>query len=89
MKSLTGDLEPVEKIKMGRTGGHVRLCRSVRARTLSAALQDSRSLFPIQTRDLTLMVDTQTKPPLEDPLHEREMFANEIAGIAMIHRKSS
>jgi hypothetical protein len=31
------------------------------------------------------MVDTQTKPPLEDPLHEREIFANEIAGIAMIH----
>lgn len=31
------------------------------------------------------MVDTQTKPPLEDPLHEREIFANEVAGIAMIH----
>ena len=43
------------------------------------------SLFPIATRDLTLMVDTQTKPPLEDPLHEREIFANEVAGIAMIH----
>jgi hypothetical protein len=30
------------------------------------------------------MVDTHMKPPLEDPLHEREIFANEIAGIAMI-----
>lgn len=31
------------------------------------------------------MADAQKKPPLEDPLHEREIFANEVAGIAMIH----
>jgi hypothetical protein len=26
-----------------------------------------------------------SKPELEDPLHEREIFANEISGIAMVH----
>ena len=31
------------------------------------------------------MADAQTKPPLEDPLHEREIFANEVTGIAMVH----
>jgi hypothetical protein len=31
------------------------------------------------------MADAQTKPPLEDPLHEREIFANEVAGITMVH----
>ncbi len=31
------------------------------------------------------MPDAQTTPPLEDPLHEREIFANEVAGIAMVH----
>ena len=25
------------------------------------------------------------KPPLEDPLHERELFANEVVGVAAIH----
>ena len=25
------------------------------------------------------------KPPLEDPLHEREIFASDVAGIAFIH----
>jgi hypothetical protein len=24
-------------------------------------------------------------PPLEDPLHEKEIFASEVAGIAMVH----
>ncbi len=31
------------------------------------------------------MPDAQITPPLEDPLHEREIFANEVAGIAMVH----
>ena len=31
------------------------------------------------------MADVQKKIPLEDPLHEREIFANEISGIAMVH----
>jgi hypothetical protein len=25
------------------------------------------------------------KPPLEDPLHEKEIFASEVAGITMVH----
>jgi hypothetical protein len=25
------------------------------------------------------------KPPLEDPFHEKEIFASEVAGIAMVH----
>ncbi len=31
------------------------------------------------------MADAHTTPPLEDPLHEREIFASEVAGITMIH----
>ena len=31
------------------------------------------------------MADAQIKPPLEDRLHEREIFANEVTGIAMVH----
>ena len=31
------------------------------------------------------MADRQTTPPLEDPLHEREIFASEVAGVAMVH----
>ena len=31
------------------------------------------------------MAETPAKPPLEDPLHEKEIFASEIVGIAVIH----
>jgi hypothetical protein len=27
----------------------------------------------------------QQKPPLEDPLHERELFASEVIGVGAIH----
>jgi hypothetical protein len=27
----------------------------------------------------------QQKPPLEDPLHEKELFASEIAGVGLVH----
>ena len=28
---------------------------------------------------------TDTKPPLEDPLHEREIFANEVVSVGAVH----
>jgi hypothetical protein len=28
---------------------------------------------------------SQTRPPLEDPLHEKEIFANEVVSIGSIH----
>jgi hypothetical protein len=31
-----------------------------------------------------LMADTPAKPRLEDPLHEKEIFASEVVGIAMV-----
>jgi hypothetical protein len=31
------------------------------------------------------MVERQTKPPLEDPLHEREIFASEVASVGLVH----
>ena len=31
------------------------------------------------------MADTPTRPPLEDPLNEKEIFANEIVGVGAIH----
>jgi len=31
------------------------------------------------------MTEIHAKPPLEDPLHEKELFASEIAGISAIH----
>ena len=31
------------------------------------------------------MTDIHAKPPLEDPLHEKEIFASEVVGIAAVH----
>jgi hypothetical protein len=31
------------------------------------------------------MAETPAKPPLEDPLHEKEIFASEVVGIAVVH----
>ncbi|MGA2565914.1 MAG: hypothetical protein ABSF41_03705 [Pseudolabrys sp.] len=31
------------------------------------------------------MTDVHAKPPLEDPLHEKEIFASEVVGIAAVH----
>ena len=31
------------------------------------------------------MTSPPAPPPLEDPLHEREIFASEVAGVAFIH----
>jgi hypothetical protein len=31
------------------------------------------------------MADIPAKPILEDPVHEKEIFASEVAGIAMVH----
>jgi hypothetical protein len=31
------------------------------------------------------MAVVPTKVPLEDPLHEKEIFASEVAGITMVH----
>jgi hypothetical protein len=33
----------------------------------------------------TVMTDIHAKPPLEDPLHEKEIFANEVVGVAVTH----
>jgi hypothetical protein len=33
----------------------------------------------------TAMTDIHAKPPLEDPLHEKEIFASEVVGIAVMH----
>lgn len=30
------------------------------------------------------MVSEPKKPPLEDPLHDKEIFVNEVAGISMV-----
>ena len=31
------------------------------------------------------MTEIHAKPPLEDPIHEKELFASEIAGISAVH----
>lgn len=31
------------------------------------------------------MATPQTKPPLEDPMNEREIFASEVPGIGFVH----
>ena len=31
------------------------------------------------------MMDHQAKPPLEDPLHEREIFASEVVSVGTVH----
>jgi hypothetical protein len=31
------------------------------------------------------MADPVKPPPLEDPLNEKEIFASEVAGVAMVH----
>jgi len=31
------------------------------------------------------MVEHQPKPPLEDPLHEREIFASEVVSVGTVH----
>ena len=31
------------------------------------------------------MTDIHAKPPLEDPLHEKEFFVSEVAGITGVH----
>jgi hypothetical protein len=31
------------------------------------------------------MADSQQKPPLDDPLHEKELFASEIVGAVVVH----
>jgi hypothetical protein len=33
----------------------------------------------------TLAMDHQEKPPLEDPLHEREIFASEVVSVGTVH----
>jgi hypothetical protein len=33
----------------------------------------------------TLPITSPAKPPLEDPLHEKEIFANEVTSIGSIH----
>ena len=35
--------------------------------------------------DYSIMDEQPPKPPLEDPLHEKEIFASEVAVIGMIH----
>ena len=35
--------------------------------------------------DYSIMNEQPPKPPLEDPLHEKEIFASEVAVIGMIH----
>ena len=31
------------------------------------------------------MADIPTKPPLDDPLHEKELFATEVVGAVVVH----
>ena len=31
------------------------------------------------------MMDHQAKPPLEDPLHEKEIFASEVVSVGTVH----
>jgi hypothetical protein len=31
------------------------------------------------------MADIPANPPLEDPLHEKEIFASEVAGVGFVH----
>ena len=31
------------------------------------------------------MTDLQPKPQLEDPLHEKEIFSNDVVGVGMMH----
>ena len=75
---------------VARTWENRKLCRQHRFSQCAdcskqAPAVGGQNLITTKTTKATMDGQRIQKPPLEDPLHEREIFASEIAGIAMVH----
>src|ERR1019366_2633234 len=55
------------------------------ALSFSPPAEAARRLITFLATRTAAMTDIHAKPPLEDPLHEKEIFASEVVGVAVIH----